>query len=695
MRGWVAGLLLVAAAPLAAQSSDVAVRAGRVMDASTGRPIPGAEVRVAGTDTVRVVTDARGAWHSAASGHTVLVRALGFRTASVRVAEAGEIALVPLALALDRVVVTAAKREQKLADAVVTTEVLTSDDIARTGASDLGSALLAATGIELAGGTPSGAGVMLQGMSSTRVLILLDGQPLPGRIGGDFDLSRLPTSIVERVEIVKGAQSALYGTDAMGGVVNIITRRPAAAGRSFAADVMYGSRSRMDASLSGDAALGALSLRGQAGRRSIETTPGRAESRGALSERIEGAASASWRASPTTTVDVGALGVDERQRWRAGSLYQFGDNLQLTGRARVSRDSVARGRITTTGFGSSYDHLSRASSETQPIRGDTGQRQVQRLFQAEVAYSGAAGRTIVDAALLARHDDTRSARIPEGRRALVTLEPSLQLETRVGSEVAIVTGARVSRSERWGTHFTPRLAARWRATPALTLRASAGTGFRAPDFRELYLRFVNDAAGYAIYGSEALSPERSRNVSLGAELTAGAGFARAQLFHNRFDGFIEAALVSAPNEPLVFEYRNVDDGYTRGLELEGATYLGLLRVDAGYAYLETRDDRTGLPLAGRPAHSARAALAHPLGFGVRGSGSAIYTGRTLMQRTDAGASWRDAYPRVDARIARALPGGSELTFNVENVLDRKPGNWAGYTGRQYVVGLTWRLGTRD
>ena len=65
---------------------------------------------------------------------------------------------------------------------------------------------------------------MLQGIGSERVLVLLDGQPLAGRISGVFDISRIPVTMIDRVEVVRGPQSTLYGTDAMGGVVNIITR---------------------------------------------------------------------------------------------------------------------------------------------------------------------------------------------------------------------------------------------------------------------------------------------------------------------------------------------------------------------------------------------------------------------------------------------------------------------------------------
>jgi outer membrane receptor for ferrienterochelin and colicins len=206
------------------------------------------------------------------------------------------------------------------------------------------------------------------------------------------------------------------------------------------------------------------------------------------------------------------------------------------------------------------------------------------------------------------------------------------------------------------------------------------------------MRFQNESAGYAVYGSDGLRPEASRNASLGAEWATETGYVRGQLFHNEFDGFIEATLISAPGQPMVFEYRNVDHGYTRGAELEGAAVVGRLRLDAGYALLDTRDRTTGLELLGRPRHSARATLAHPLPFRARASASAIYTGRTPMQRDGTVTSWRDAYPRLDARLARPVARGTELALNVENVLDRRPSLWNGFTGRQYTLAVTWGRG---
>lgn len=531
---------------------------------------------------------------------------------------------------------------------------------------------------------------MLQGLGSQRVLILLDGQPLPGRIAGEFDISRLPTSAIERVEIVKGAQSVLYGTDAMGGVINIITREPRSDGAFVAANLVAGSRGRADGSIAAGASLGEVAGRVELGRRFIETAPGRPDERGALAQRLDGAMRVQWLSGGATTVDASVLALDERQRWMSGPMYQFADNLQISARIAAAHELEA-GRLRAGLFASTYDHLSRASELSQPIRGDTGQLQVQRLYQAEVGYSRPLGNHVLDVGVQARRDDTRSVRIEGGLRSILTLEPGVQLESELSRATSLVSGVRVSQSERWGTHVTPRLAVRHRLGEAFTVRASAGTGFRAPDFRELYMRFANQSAGYAVQGNDALRPERSRNLMLGAEWVGGAGFARAQLFWNEFRGFIETVIISDPDAPPLYEYRNVDDGFTRGVELEGGVVAGGLRVDAGGSLLGTRDRSSGEPLLGRAPYSGRLTLSRPIWAGIRGSVTGAYTGRTPMQRDEDGSvsSWRDAYPRVDLRLVRPITRDAEFSVQVENAFDRRPLQWAGFTGRQLFVALKW------
>ena len=255
LRATLPALLALGGAAIAVPLHAQASAAGRVVSAATGQGIGGAEVRLAGTDTVVVRTDAGGEWATRAlrpGRYAVRVRMLGHVAAQDVADMAGggawrrEFRLQPVALALDEIVVTGARREQRLQDAVTTTELVSRDAIERSGASDIASVLTEQTGIQLQGGHPAGSGVMLQGIGSERVLVLLDGQPVAGRISGVFDISRIPTAMVERVEVVKGPQSTLYGTDAMGGVVNIITRTPPAGVVGAALTATAGSQARRD-----------------------------------------------------------------------------------------------------------------------------------------------------------------------------------------------------------------------------------------------------------------------------------------------------------------------------------------------------------------------------------------------------------------------------------------------------------------
>ena len=206
--GLLLALPLLLAAPLGAQSSQGVLR-GRVVERSSGHPVTSAEVAVSGRSE-SAITSSDGAWILSlpAGSYTLRVRGIGYAPTTSGVSLAGgdtvevAIRLAASALPLDEIVVTASRREQRLADVTVPTEIITRETIEATGASNLAAALTEQTGIQFDGGHPSGAGVMLQGLSNERVLVLVDGQPLYGRISGTLDLARLPTSMVERVGVV-------------------------------------------------------------------------------------------------------------------------------------------------------------------------------------------------------------------------------------------------------------------------------------------------------------------------------------------------------------------------------------------------------------------------------------------------------------------------------------------------------------
>jgi outer membrane receptor for ferrienterochelin and colicins len=603
-------------------------------------------------------------------------------------------ALTPVVFALDEsvtevdaVVVTASRRLQKLKDAPVATELITRAEILQTGGSDAAAVLLERTGIELEGGHPAGNGAMLQGFGAERVLVLLDGQPLVGRMSGSFDLSRIPVGMLERIEVVKGPQSTLFGSDALGGVINLITR-DAVGGWRGSAELMSGSHDRLDAAARVQGTMGKASILIDGGRRQIGLTPGITRDGGARSQQWDALVKSALVLSPVASLEANALVVDESQRWQTGQLYNFADNLQLAG--RVSGSLALRGHtFTPTISMSEFRHTpSRSTTDEVTVPGET---EKQRLGEAELVHSFRSGSAVFDNGIEVRDELLTSPNIRGGSRSLSGVDAYSQLSWSLGS-LDIVPGVRLSTSEAWGEHWTPRLALLYRASNSVSLRGSVGSAFRSPAFKELFMSFLNlgTGAGYMVRGNEQLAPESSINFSLGGELIRPSFYARVQLFENRFDDFIETQLVGDSAGMAIYSYGNIANGTTRGAELELNTSWKGARLEAGYSYLHTRDEATDETLLGRPAHSARLMGGYTFGFGTRVSATAIYTGATPMQRAESGTLTRDAYVRIDTRVAHALPYGLELSLGVNNVADGRPALWPGYTGRQIYAGASWR-----
>lgn len=692
----IAAVLLAAslALPAAGAAQDGALH-GRVVESGTRAPLAGARVEVDGPARRAAQTGPDGRWRIdalPAGDYAVRVAHPGFAAwsgAAAAGADALEVRLAPSPLALDALVVTASRRAQRLADAPVTTEIVTRREIEASGVPDLSTLLTERMGIQVAGGHPSGEGIMLQGLGSERVLVLVDGQPLVGRISGTLDLSRIPTAMIERVEVVKGAQSSLFGSEAMGGVVNVITRAPAGRPVSASAQLTGGTQGRADAAGSLDGTLGAFRYRADLGRRSTDHAPGRGSDADALATRTDGAVKLGWAAAPGLSLHASALLLDERQRWRDGALHHFADNTQLAARAGAEWTRGVN-RVAPSIYLTRFEHLPRRATGATPVDG-SGEAEVQRLLEVEVLVTRALGVHTLDGGVEAGREEIDSERVAGRERAMHRVEPFAQATFDLG-RLQLVPGARLNWSEAWGTRFTPRVAAMYRPVAALALRASVGSGFRAPSFKELAMEFLNvgPGFGYVVRGNPELRPETSVGTSLGAEWAVAGGYVRGQAFHNRFRGFIETRLVGDSSGVEVYTYGNVDDGHTRGLELEGGVVRGPLRLEAGYAYLEAHDRTLDAALLGRPAHSGRATLEHALPLGVRGALTGVYTGRTPISRTDAGtAVHRDPFVRMDLRLARRLPRGLDLAAGARNVLDARPDGWPGFAGRHLYLSLGW------
>lgn len=516
---------------------------------------------------------------------------------------------------LNPIVVTGSRRAKRLKDTIVATEVITQKDIKKTSATHLGELLETQLGLQVLRQSGAGSGLLIQGLDSRYVLILLDGQRMTGQNRGVFDLGRLSLDRIERIEIVKGASSALYGSDAIGGVINIITKRARKPLRlDFHSQYGYGGGNLFDASAT-------LSFK-QKGWSGVLTAGYHNH--------------AAYDLDPS---DKATTGSSNLQILGGGNLqYKFSRKMRLSLKGEyMFRD---RAGIDTNSVGGIFDRLNRTETVSATLglrsllgmtqlRGDANlayykdqflyrQRQGLNNKPAEITtnWLGQAtlqlnhafnGQHLLTTGLEGIFEHITTPRIGEGKATRTRGSLYAQHEWSVLSSplLVLVPGLRLEMDSQFGFAWVPKLALRVDPVRGLAFRASYGWGYRAPTFKDLYLRFENEAVGYFVEGNPDLKPERSQSVQASVEWSSLGWFSvRANFFYNELTDLLGTRfLPTAPGEPLSITYTNLAAAMTRGVEslvrLRWKTYLQLM---LGYTFTSTLDRESNKPLPSRPTH---------------------------------------------------------------------------------------------
>ncbi len=573
--------------------------------------------------------------------------------------------------ALEPVVVTATRTEIPAAEVLASVELIAGADLLMRPAADLGDALRFVPGIEIArlGGPGQQTSVFVRGTESNHVLVLLDGLRInPGTIG-TAALQNVAPEFVERVEVVKGPRSTLYGSDAIGGVINIITRRPEA-GASMQAG--YGSFDTTTASFlagfGGEEAGGTIagSWMDSAG---FPTRAGDTEDRGYENTSFTAAAHAG--VGPVT------LGV---RGWYASGTSEYSDFFVLPVDQDFENSTLA---ITadfspTEAWGSrlmvahSVDDLEQNQSADFL---DTSRNTVD--WQNDFSLSE---RNTLTAGVLWQDEDAdaESFGAPYGADT-TTSQFYVQDQASFGAH-RLLLGAAYTDHETFGGQAT------WNAEYGLAfgegslVTASAGTGFRAPDATDLF--------GFG--GNPDLDPEESQSLELSWRQAIGERQSFSlTAFRNDIDELIEFVVT----DPVTFEgeNRNVAEARIEGVEAAWHYEDELWSASATATFQDPRDRTTDARLLRRARENYTAVLARRFGGHEIGV-DLLYAG----ERRDFGFPAQTVLPayflaNLQARIA--LSERFTLVARVENLFDEDYELASGYNtmGQSFYGALRYEF----
>lgn len=687
----------------AAVSLQAQIRiSGSVLDES-GAAVPGAGVTVEGMKNAGAVTALDGSYsfelpQTGQKQLTLLATAIGYETQRRRIKEPEGSYVENFTLAesqelLETVVVTATRTPKLLKDVPIITRVISAEEIERADVVHIGELLeTELPGLEFSYSMNQQVSLNMQGFGGNSVLFLVDGERLAGETLDNIDYNRLNLDNVARVEIVKGAASSLYGSNAIGGVVNIITKEPSEPW-SVNVNTRYSTLGEKVGSLSAGFKAGKLS--GLTNAQYVQNDSIPLKNDGDYS-KIYG----SWNYNikqqliykPTDNLKfTGKAGYYFRQRDASEDVK---DNYRdFSGSLKAEYDFGESDNITLSYTFDQYDKSDCLVANRRDVREYSN---VQHNVRALWSHSFGEKDNIVFGGDFMR-DYLLSYQFEDGAKTQYTGDLFGQLDWNPTERLNFVSGLRFDYfSDRGLFHASPKLGAMYKIGNC-SLRGSYAGGFRAPSLKEMYMSF-NMANIFMIYGNPDLEPEESHNFSLSAEYMSRRYNLTVTGYYNLVDNRITTAWSEALKGQL---YTNMAPLQVAGVDLNfSAAYDFGLKYRISYTYTHERIEK-GQPMTSstRP-HSATVKIEYGkdwrvYGFDVALTGrlmsavtSDVYTSLTDYTQTES--QTYPGYTMWKLSIAQRIWHGIRLNAVIDNLFNYIPDYY--YNNTPATIGTTLSLG---
>lgn len=626
-------LLTVASAAVFAENDNEAARRiikGTVLD-ENGEPLPGASVMVVGT-TIGAGTNANGEFTLQLrenKEHLLRISFTGYRPKEVKVNPQAklysslQVKLKQAENQLNEVVVTGSRIEKPLKDVPVLTRVITQKDIRMVNPMNIETLLqYELPGLQIGYNSMSQMPeIKYQGVDGEYLLFLIDGERVSGE-GADHnvDFTRFNVDDIERIEVIKGSQSTVYGSNALGGVINIITK---SANRPFTGNVSarYAGNNGQKYSVSAGTKQSRFS--------SLTNLTYRTKSTYTINDK-EGKVTTIISPDGTVTqeqADPRSTTVYGYDIWDASQKFGYAFTEKLSGEVKGSfyhnkrdirvgkkfqdffidytlnaRIKYLPGKNQQLNVSYIYDNYKKDKNYFDAGFTRTDYRN--RTQTARVDYSGTFGDHTVSAGAEANFEYLKHYMMKDSADVSTeTYALYLQEDWKITGTLNIIAGLRADYHRKYHLHVTPKVSAMYRPCKVFTLRAGYAQGFRSPSLKELYQEYDMGGQGWMmLYGNPDLKPETSNQYSVSAEATKGGFNASVTAYHNRFkDKIAYASLGDGSSDQ---RYINAEKAKTTGVEtiLQMRMDFGLT-LTGSYAYIHDYQEVDGKNISAVRPHS--------------------------------------------------------------------------------------------
>ena len=616
---------------------------------------------------------------------------------------AGLLALSGVALAdtelgglLDEVVVVANRTAEPLSSVGSSVTAIDTAAIVESQKVIVADLLATTAGITFArtGGPGSATSLFIRGAASDQTVVVIDGVVLndPSQPGGGYDFQNLMMGDIARIEVLRGAQSTLYGSQAMGGVVNIVTAAP---NSEFAGGVSAEGGSHDSGYFNGE--LGgkrdglmwrvAANYFGTSGI--VDFDPQYGGKRLCAAQVASGSGQVRYEFTPQVELDLRGYYVSSRKDFDGydtptfglGDDSEYGKNQQLLGYAGLTERSASA--LFTNRFAVQYTHSNTrnfdpqapanygsTTTETYYGIGSNTREEYQGIWQvsptAHLTYGAQHEKSEIQT------DTPAFDLVPTPLLADATIDSAYaQWQGEVARGLTLTAGERFDHHSVYGGHSTGQLAVAWALNDKQTmLRASVSQGFKAPS---LYQLFSN-------YGNDALKPEQSVSWDAGIEqhLMQGRLMVSATYFQSRSHDLIDFFDCSTPSPLCVTEpygyYANIAATTAKGIELQTLWSISDQNVmSANYTYTDARNDAAGTgtfgnALARRPKQAANLSDSYHWSPTLSATVALRYAGRSYDDA--ANTIVLGGYVLADIRVSYAVSKSVDFYARIENVTDK-------------------------